>query len=105
MHVSFSNGTLGQFSGVYWDSFLDQDTLLNCHITQCLECGKMYHDVGGIQQHVRAIHGLDTKMYKAKYGISKMMTREVKYTCVVCEQSGQYGIFTIGEAAWSTSGV
>ena len=56
---------------------------------QCLECGKMYHDVGGIQQHVRASHGMDTATYKAKHGRPKMMTKEVKYTCVVCQRNVQ----------------
>ena len=56
---------------------------------ECLECGKMYHDVGGIQQHVRASHGMDTATYKAKHGLSKMMTKEVKYTCVVCHRTVQ----------------
>ena len=56
---------------------------------QCLECGKMYHDVGGIQQHVRASHGMDTATYKAKHGRNKMMTKEVKYTCVVCDRTVQ----------------
>ena len=50
----------------------------------------MYHDVGGIQQHVRAIHGLDTKMYKAKHNLAKMMTKEVKYQCTVCERFVQW---------------
>ena len=57
---------------------------------QCLECQKIFRDASTAQKHVFERHGLDTKTYKSKHGLSKMMTKEKQYTCFLCGQSVQW---------------
>ena len=57
---------------------------------QCLECNKIFRDASTAQKHVFERHNLDTKTYKAKHGLSKMMTKEKTYNCFICGQQVQW---------------
>ena len=57
---------------------------------QCLECDKVFRDASTAQKHVFERHNMDTKAYKAKHGLSKMMTKEKTYNCFLCGQQIQW---------------
>ena len=57
---------------------------------QCLECDKIFRDASTAQKHVFERHNMDTKTYKAKHGLSKMMTKEKTYNCFLCRQTVQW---------------
>ena len=57
---------------------------------QCLECDKIFKDASTAQKHVFERHNMDTKTYKAKHGLSKMMTKEKTYNCFLCRQQVQW---------------
>ena len=57
---------------------------------QCLECDKIFRDASTAQKHVFERHNMDTKTYKAKHGLSKMMTKEKAYNCFLCGQQVQW---------------
>ena len=62
---------------------------MNGHPVQCLECGRNFREVGTSKQHILQRHGMDTTTYKQKHGLKSMMTKEVKYPCVVCGKGVQ----------------
>ena len=51
---------------------------------KCLECGSMFRVNFNLGSHLKSRHGLDTAPYKAKYGLSSLMTKEVRTRCVIC---------------------
>ena len=68
---------------------------------KCLECGRIYNDACSLIPHLHNRHGMDVATYKAKHGLSKLMTREVRFCCHLCGSSFQWKRVTIERHAKS----
>ena len=50
----------------------------------------MFYRSSDQRHHIRDVHGMDSNTYKAKHGVERMMTKEVKFKCHLCGMTMQW---------------